>query len=177
MRPLAFVTATAALLAGPTGQPAAAAEPVVTKLALSGDRFRMTDTRTVSEATTLDGKPADADLADVVTTDFTTDSSGASAPWTNLRTMGACAGDDTTPRWWPQGMSGTGTADGADGAIQDKRVTAVAWHYETFKTNAAGDYEANDKCRTNNLLKLTLVDRDTKKCGDLVGPPSGGRGR
>ncbi|WP_327346399.1 hypothetical protein [Streptomyces europaeiscabiei] len=199
MRPLAFVAAAAALFAGLTGQPAAAAdEPVVTKPTLSGDRFKMTDTSTVSAATTLDGKLADADLADVVTTNCTTDSSGASDPWMNLRTMRACAGDetkalppvnrkvawcwssahgdDTTPRWWPQGMSSTGTADGADGAIQDKRVTAVAWHYETFKTNAAGDYEANDKCKTNNLLKLTLIDRDTQKYRHilLAEPTEGG---
>ncbi|MFM9453672.1 hypothetical protein [Streptomyces europaeiscabiei] len=199
MRPLAFVAAAAALFAGLTGQPAAAAdEPVVTKLTLGGDRFKMTDTSTVSAATTLDGNLDDADLADVVTTDYTKDSSGASDPWMNLRTMRACAGDETkalppvnrkvawcwssahgddaTPRWWPQGMSSTGTADGADGAIQDKRVTAVAWHYETFKTNAAGDYEANDKCRTNNLLKLTLIDRDTKKYRHilLAEPTEGG---
>ncbi|GHH84943.1 hypothetical protein GCM10017771_15820 [Streptomyces capitiformicae] len=63
----------------------------------------------------------------------------------------------------PQGLSSTGTADGGDGAIQDKRVTAVAWHSKTFKTNLAGDVEANDKCRTNNLLKLSFIDRDTKK--------------
>jgi hypothetical protein len=186
MRPLAFVAAAAALFAGLTGQPATAAdEPVVTKLTLNGDRFKMTDTSTVSTATTLDGKLADADLTDVVTTDYTTNSSGATDPWMNLRTMRACAGDetkalppvnkkiawcwsaaygdDTTPRWWPQGMSSTGTADGADGAVQDKRVTAVAWHYKTFKINEADDYEANDKCRTNNLLKLTLIDRDTQK--------------
>jgi hypothetical protein len=103
----------------------------------------------------------------------------------NLRTMRDCVGDetkalppvtrevawcwssvhadDTTPRWWPQGLSSTGTADGGDGAIQDKRVTAVAWHYKTFKTNLAGDVESNDKCPTNNLLKLSFIDRDTKK--------------
>lgn len=199
MRPLAFVAAAAALLAGLTGQPATAADdPTMTKLTLSGDRFRMTDTSSVSAATTLDGKLADADLTDVVTTDYTTNSSGATDPWMNLRTMRSCSGDetkalppvtrkiswcwssahgdDTTPRWWPQGMSSTGTADGADGAIQGKHVTAVAWHYKTFKTNAAGDVEANDKCRTNNLLKLTFIDRDTGKYRHvlLVEPTDGG---
>ncbi|GHH84941.1 hypothetical protein [Streptomyces capitiformicae] len=96
MRPLAFVAAAAALFAGLTGQPAVAAdEPTMTKLALSGDRFKMTDTSTVSAATTLDGKLADADLADVVTTNYTTNSSGATDPWMNLRTMRDCVGDET----------------------------------------------------------------------------------
>lgn len=199
MRPLALVAATAALLAGLTGPPAAAAdEPTMTRLALGSDLFKMTDTSTVTAATTLAGKLPDADLADVVTTEHTTDSAGAVDPGMNLGAMRACAGDetkalppvdrtvswcwssalgdDTTPRWWPQGMSTTGTADGADGAIQGRSVTAVAWHYKTFRTDAAGTVEANDKCRTNNLLRLTFIDRDTLKYRHvlLVEPTSSG---
>lgn len=199
-RPLALFAATAALLAGLTGQPAAAAdEPTMTRLTLDGDLFRMTDTNSVTAATTLAGRLADADLTDVVTTEYPTDSTGAADPGMRLGSMRACAGDetkalppvdrkiswcwsselgdDTTPRWWPQGMSSTGVADGADGAIQGKSVTAVAWHYKTFRTDAAGTLEANDKCRTNNLLRLSFIDRDTLKYRHvlLAEPTSGGQ--
>jgi hypothetical protein len=123
-----------------------------------------------------------ANLTDVVTTDYTTNSSGATDPWMNLRSMRACSGDETkalppvtkkvawcwssahsdddTGRWWPQGLSSTGTADGGDGAIQGKHVTAVAWQYKTYVQDPAAD---KDGCRTNNLLKLTFIDRDTAK--------------
>ncbi|MEV6382875.1 hypothetical protein AB0M31_26145 [Streptomyces sp. NPDC051773] len=199
-RPLALVAATAALLAGLTGRPATAAEePTTTRLALAGDLFRMTDTSTATAATTLAGRLADADLDDVVTTEYTTDSAGTPDPGMNLGSMRACAGDetkalppvdrriawcwssalgdDTTPRWWPQGMSTTGTADGADGAIQGRSVTAVAWHYKTFRTDPEGTVEANDRCRTNNLLRLSFIDRDTLKYRHvlLVEPTSGGQ--
>ncbi|MFF3708456.1 hypothetical protein [Streptomyces phaeochromogenes] len=184
MRPLAFVAA-AALFAGLTGPSATAAdEPTTTKLTLSGDRFKMTDTSYTAATNNLytNHLTDHANLTDVVTTNYTTNSSGASDPWMNLRSMRACSGnetkalppvtkkvawcwsaahsDDDTGRWWPQGMSSTGTADGGDGAIQGKHVTAVAWHYKTYTRDAAAD---KDGCRTNNLLKLSFIDRDTAK--------------
>ncbi|MGW2284781.1 hypothetical protein [Streptomyces phaeochromogenes] len=185
MRPLAFVAAAAALFAGLTGPSATAAdEPTTTKLTLSGDRFKMTDTSYTAATNNLytNHLTDHANLTDVVTTNYTTNSSGASDPWMNLRSMRACSGnetkalppvtkkvawcwsaahsDDDTGRWWPQGMSSTGTADGGDGAIQGKHVTAVAWHYKTYTRDAAAD---KDGCRTNNLLKLSFIDRDTAK--------------
>lgn len=187
LRPLAVLAATAALFGGLTVQPATADDPVVSKLTLGTDQFKMTDTSYESATNNLYNNVLTnhVDLTDVVTTDFTKNSSGATDTWMNLRSMRACAGDETkalppvtkkvawcwssahaddnTPRWFPQGMSTTGTADGGDGAIQGKHVTAVAWHYKTFKTDSAGDLEANDGCKTNNLLKLTFIDRDTGK--------------
>ncbi|MEU3792627.1 hypothetical protein AB0F07_22955 [Streptomyces fructofermentans] len=198
-RPLALVAVAAALFAGLTAQPATAAdEPVVVRTALSGDRFRMTDTSTAAAATTLRANLTAADLPEVLTTEYTKNSAGAADPWMNLRSMRSCAGgetqalppvdrkvawcwsaahaDDTTPRWWPQGLSTTGTADGGDGAIQGKHAAAVVWHYKTFRTSASGTVEANDKCRTNNLLKLSLVDRDTGRYRHvlLAEPTEGG---
>lgn len=187
LRPLAVLAATAALFAGITGQPAAADGSAVTKLTLGTDQFKMTDTNYEPATNNLYNNVLTdhANLTDVVTTDYTKNSSGATDTWMNLRSMRACAGnetqalppvtkkvawcwssahaDDTTPRWFPQGMSTTGTADGGDGAIQGKHVSAVAWHYKTFKTNSAGDLEANDGCKTNNLLKVSFIDRDTGK--------------
>ncbi|MCK1818675.1 hypothetical protein MTQ10_03410 [Streptomyces sp. XM83C] len=196
-RLLAWVAAGAALLTALTAQPATAAEsPTMTKLSLGADRFKLTDTSFVSATNKLynDHLTKHVDLTDVVTTNFTTNSSGAADSWMNLRSMRSCTGtetkalppvgtknawcwssahtDDTTPHWWPQGMSTTGTADGGDGAIQDRRVAAVAWHYRTL----SGETSAG--CKTNNLLKLTFLDRDTLKYRHvlLVEPTGSGSG-
>ncbi|MEV8553694.1 hypothetical protein [Streptomyces glaucescens] len=185
LRPLAFVAAAAALFSGLTAPSATAADaPTMTRLTLSGDQFRMTDTSYVAATNNLYNNHLTdhADLTEVLTTEQTTNSAGAADPWLNLRSMRACAGaetkalppvdravswcwssahgDDDTGRWWPQGMSSTGTADGGDGAIQGKRALAVAWHYKTYARDAAADRTG---CRTNNLLKLSLIDRDTGK--------------
>ncbi|CAL9597611.1 hypothetical protein [Streptomyces sp. enrichment culture] len=182
-RLLASLTATAALLmTGLTAQPASAVDaPTVTKLSLGADQFKLTDTSTVSAANNLYNNVLTdhATLTDVVTTDYTKNSAGATDPWLNLRSMRACTGDetkalppvttktawcwshahsdDTTPHWWPQGLSTTGTADGGDGAIQGRRVTAVSWHYEVLSG------EKSENCTTQNMLKLTFLDRDTAK--------------
>ncbi|MEU0056876.1 hypothetical protein [Streptomyces sp. NPDC006334] len=182
---MAFVAAAAALFSGLTGPAATAVDqPTMTKLALSGDRFKMTDTSYVAATNNLYANhlTEHASLEQVLTTDYTTNSSGAADPWMNLRSMRACAGnetkalppvtrkvswcwssahgDDDTGRWWPQGMSSTGTADGGDGTIDGKRALAVAWHYNTYERDAPSETTG---CRTNNLLKLSLIDRDTGK--------------
>ncbi|MFF3843959.1 hypothetical protein [Streptomyces sp. NPDC002328] len=185
LRPLAFVAATAALLSGLTGPSATAAgEPTMTKLSLAADRFKMTDTSYAAATENLydNHLTQHASLAEVLTADHSANSSGTTDPWLNLRSMRTCSGaetkalppvtrkvawcwssahgDDTTGRWWPQGMSSTGTADGGDGAIQDKRALAVAWHYKTYTRDSAAEKTG---CRTNNLLKVSFVDRDTGK--------------
>ncbi|MFF9212709.1 MULTISPECIES: hypothetical protein [unclassified Streptomyces] len=181
-RLLAWIAATAALLTALTAQPASAADsPTMTKLSLGTDQFKLTDTSFASAANTLYNNhlTSHASLTDVVTTDFTKNSAGASDPWMNLRSMRACTGtetkalppaatktawcwshdhtDDTNAHWWPQGLSTTGTADGSDGAIQGRRVTAVSWHYRTLSD------ETSAGCKSNNLLKVTFLDRDTGK--------------
>ncbi|MFG2633205.1 hypothetical protein ACGFX8_04360 [Streptomyces sp. NPDC048362] len=181
-RLLTWMAATAALLTGLTAQPASAVDsPTMTKLSLGADQFKLTDTSYVSATNKLYGTHLTdhADLTDVVTTDYTKNSSGATDPWLNLRSMRSCTGtetkalppvgtttawcwsnshtDDTNPHWWPQGLSTTGTADGSDGAIQGRHVAAVSWHYRTLS------HETSEGCKTNNLLKLTLLDRDTGK--------------
>ncbi|GAB2611111.1 hypothetical protein GCM10027168_49910 [Streptomyces capparidis] len=182
-RLLACVAATAALFTGVSAQSAVAEDaPTMTRLSLSGDKFKMTDTSYVAATNNLYNNHLTdhADLTDVVTTNYTKNSSGATDNWMNLRSMRACSGnetkalppvttktawcwssahaDDTTARWWPQGMSSTGTADGGDGAIQGKHVTAVAWHYKTFKGE-----DTSNGCKSNNTMKLTFIDRDTGK--------------
>ncbi|MFE2266984.1 hypothetical protein [Streptomyces griseosporeus] len=181
-RLLAWIAAGAALLTGLTAQPATAADsPTMTKLTLGADQFKLTDTSFVSATNNLYNNylTSHANLTDVVTTNYTTNSSGAADSWMNLRSMRSCTGtetkalppvgtktawcwsnahtDDTTAHWWPQGMSTTGTADGGDGAIQDRHVAAVSWHYRTLSN------ETSAGCKTNNLLKLTFLDRDTLK--------------
>ncbi|MFE3608979.1 hypothetical protein [Streptomyces goshikiensis] len=156
----------------------------MSRLTLSGDRFKMTDTSYASATVHLyETHLTDhASLTDVITTDLTKNSAGSTDSWLNLRSMRSCNGDetkalppattstawcwssahsdDTTAHWWPQGLSSTGVADGGDGAIQGHRVIAVSWHYKTFSQEPASDKTG---CRTNNLLKLTLIDRDTHK--------------
>ncbi|MEV0980511.1 hypothetical protein [Streptomyces sp. NPDC049915] len=192
-RLLAWLAATAALLTALTVRPAVAADaPTMTKLSLGADQFKLTDTSSVSAANTLytNHLTSHASLSDVVTTDLTRNSAGASDPWLNLRSMRSCAGtetkalppvgtktawcwsqahgDDTNPHWWPQGMSSTGTADGADGTVQGRHVLAVAWHYRTLSD------ETSTGCRTDNLLKLSLLDRDTGKYRHvLLAEPTG----
>ncbi|MFJ8357988.1 hypothetical protein [Streptomyces sp. NPDC093984] len=181
-RQLAVVAAAAALFAGLTGQSATAADtPTVTQLTLSGDQFKMTDTSYVAATNNLYNNylTDHASLTDVITTNYTTNSSGATDSWLNLRSMRTCSGnetkalppvttkvawcwssahgDDTTQHWYPQGLSTTGTADGSDGAIQGDHVAAVSWHYETLSG------ETSSGCKTDNLLKLTFIDRDTGK--------------
>jgi len=182
LRPLAVIAAMGALLAGLTGQPAVAADPpTVTKLTLGTDQFKMTDTSYASATNNLYNSylTTHANLTDVITTDYTKNSSGTTDDWMNLRSMRSCSGDetkalppvttktawcwssahadDTTAHWYPQGLSTTGTADGADGAIQGDHVAAVSWHYNTLSG------ETSSGCKTDNLLKLTFIDRDTGK--------------
>ncbi|MFI6060650.1 hypothetical protein [Streptomyces sp. NPDC051286] len=184
-RLLATIAAAAAVLATLTGQATATADsPTITKMTLSGDQFKMTDTSYSSATSHLYDSylTKHASLTDVITTDITKNSTGSTDSWLQLRSMRSCAGDetkalppattstawcwssahsdDTTARWWPQGLSTTGTADGGDGAIQGDHVTAVAWHYRTFERDAASDTTG---CKTDNLLKLSFIDRDTGK--------------
>ncbi|MGW3075748.1 hypothetical protein [Kitasatospora sp. NPDC001132] len=181
----ALATACIALLTGPAAGPAAAADaPVVQSLTPGADQFRLTDTDYTAATTNLYNRhlTKHADLTDVVTTDYTVNSAGQIDGWLGLRQMRPCTGleqaglppadvekkvawcwssaygDDTTQHWFPQGLSTTGTADGGDGAIQGRSVTAVAWHYTTYD-----DDTVTTGCKTNNLLKLTLIDRTTQK--------------
>ncbi|MEV7777617.1 hypothetical protein [Kitasatospora sp. NPDC088351] len=177
-------------LAGPAPSAAAADEPtapaaapVVNPLSPTAGQFQLTDTSYAAATDSLLknhlGKPVG--LGDVISTNFTTNSAGRTDGWLNLRQMGACAGtetaglppadvakktawcwssayaDDTTEHWYPQGLSTTGTADGGDGAIQGQSVAAVSWHYKAY-----GD-ETSAGCKTDNLLKLTFIDRTTRK--------------
>lgn len=93
LRPLAVLAATAALFGGLTVQPATADDPVVSKLTLGTDQFKMTDTSYESATNNLYNNVLTnhVDLTDVVTTDFTKNSSGATDTWMNLRSMRACA--------------------------------------------------------------------------------------
>ncbi|MFB7620677.1 hypothetical protein [Kitasatospora sp. NPDC056181] len=170
-----------AVLAGPA--PASAAgTPVVKPLTPAPGQFRLTDTSYEAATDNLYTRYLrnHASLTDVVTTDYTTNSAGQPDSWMNLRQMQACSGtataglpptvekktawcwssahaDDTTQHWYPQGLSTTGTADGGDGEIQGRSVTAVSWHYKAYDGEPAGG------CKSDNLLKLTLIDRTTRK--------------
>ncbi|GIH16880.1 hypothetical protein [Rugosimonospora africana] len=152
----------------------------IAAVSLASGQFQLTDTSYAAATNHLYSAylTSHATLTDVITTNFTTNSAGATDPWMNLRTMTSCpAGDsglptvpttvawcwspshadDTTAAWDPQGIATTGDADGSDGAIQGDRVVAVSWHYQT----ASGS--GGSGCQTQNLLKLTLIDRDTKE--------------
>lgn len=93
LRPLAVLAATAALFGGLTVQAATADDPVVSKLTLGADQFKMTDTSYESATNNLYNNVLTnhVDLTDVVTTDFTKNSSGATDTWMNLRSMRACS--------------------------------------------------------------------------------------
>lgn len=171
-----------ALSAGPAN--GATAVRVAPLTSAQAAQFVLTDTSYVAATNNLwtNYLTKHATVADVVGLDLTTNSAGATDPWLNLHAMRSCAAsgpeskasppvtkttvkcwshdqsDDTTQRWYPQGLTSTGTADGSDGAIAGKHVFAVSWHYKTF----TGEPTSNG-CRSNNLVKLTLLDRDTWK--------------
>lgn len=175
--------ALAASLAVVSASPAVAeSSPDITEMSLDSGQFQLTDTSYASATENLYSNilTHHVDLTHVITTDFTKNSAGADDSWLNLRSMRACSGaseigalppattsiawcwssshaDDTTPHWYPQGLSTTGTADGSDGAISGDRVIAVSWHY------ALESGETNSGCKTQNVVKLTFIDRDTQK--------------
>lgn len=166
----------------------------VSPISLSSGQFQLTDTSYAAATDNLYDNvlTQHASLTDVITTNYTTNSDGDTDSWLNLRSMVSCPAadpglptvpttevwcwspsheDDTTTAWMPQGIATTGEADGSDGAIQGDRVVAVSWHEVNSDSSVTG-------CKANNLLKLTLIDRDTLQYRHvlLVVPTSTGSG-
>ncbi|MER6915719.1 hypothetical protein ABT354_28940 [Streptomyces sp. NPDC000594] len=193
----------ATLLSGPpaagagTDPATGGREPAVRRLPLADGEFGLTptDLRATADELGRTRLTRRAGLAEVLGTEMLTDSRGRPDSRLGLRRMRGCAGrerlalppvtqrtawcwdsaqrDDTTMEWLPQGLSTTGTADSADGAIQNRSAIAVAWHYENPGRTAAG-------CRTHNLLRLSLIDHTTRRYRHvlLVEPkPAATRGR
>lgn len=152
----------------------------------SGPKFQLTSSSQKAAADKLlaDHLTTRANLSDVLTNQQFPNSAGVTEDWMKLREMRSCAGkergalppdpinkvvdwcwqkshgDDVTTDWFPQGMSTTGTADGADGQIQGRSAVAVAWHYENKPKQ---NEPVGTGCQTHNLLKLSFIDRETKK--------------
>lgn len=177
-----FAALTISLVVVSANPGVAESAPDITEISPAPGQFQLTDTSYASATQNLHDNVLThhVDLTHVITTDFTRNSAGAVDSWLNLRSMRACSGaselsglppvttsiawcwsssqaDDTTAHWFPQGLSTTGAADGADGAISGERVVAVSWHY------ALESGETNSGCKTQNVVKLTFINRDTRK--------------
>lgn len=178
---LALTILVGAWVAAPPPTPANAAAPLVTPLSTTDGKFQLTDVNYTAATNNLYNNylTDHASLSQVVTTSITTDSAGAADGWMNLRSMRTCSGietkalppvtnkvawcwstaykDHNSLHWFPQGISSTGEADSGDGGIGGHSVVAVSWHYNTLE----GEVSAG--CRTHNMIKVTLIDRETKK--------------
>lgn|GEM_PF-4958501 len=172
--------------------PSHAATPTIEPLTLSVGQFELTDTDYTAATNHLYSTVLTnhANLPQVTTTAITTNSSGATDLWLNLRSMRTCSSleskalppvttkqawcwstayrDHNTYHWFPQGISSTGEADSADGALGPVTALAISWHYQTQPGEVSGG------CKTNGMLKITFIDRNTMQYRHvlLVAPTS-----